>query len=146
MQIVQAGIDDLDLLVPLFEGYRAFYGGAPRPAEAKAFLRDRMELGQSVVLVARDSVAGAGFVQLYPLFSSAAMAEVLVLNDLFVSPEYRRRGLASRLVKAAEDHAKAQGVTRLRLSTQHDNSAAQSLYEAAGWELDLQFRSYNRAL
>ncbi|MEN7536385.1 GNAT family N-acetyltransferase [Aurantiacibacter flavus] len=146
MQIAQAGIDDLDLLVPLFESYRAFYGGQPQPEKARNFLRERMERSQSVVLLAREGEEAGGFVQLYPLFSSAAMADVLVLNDLFVAPKHRRKGLAARLVKAAEEYAVGQGVSRLRLSTQHSNTCAQALYEAAGWELDREFRTYNRAL
>lgn len=146
MEIVQAGIDDLDLLVPLFEGYRAFYGGDPKPQEAHAFLCARIERNQSTVLLARDGPDACGFVQLYPLFSSALMAEVLVLNDLFVAEEHRRKGLAAKLVRAAEEYALERGITRLRLSTQHSNVGAQALYEEAGWELDREFRSYNRAL
>lgn len=146
MEIAQAGIDDLDLLVPLFEGYRQFYGGKPAESEARRFIAERIERSQSIILLAIDGDAGCGFVQLYPLFSSVSMQPLLILDDLFVEKAYRRRGLASQLLQAAEDYARSIGVARLRLSTQHSNAGAQALYEQAGWELDQEFRSYNRAL
>jgi GNAT superfamily N-acetyltransferase len=38
--------------------------------------------------------------QLYPSFSSGAMARIFILNDLFVAPEARRRGAGSALLEA----------------------------------------------
>ena len=147
MVIRQATIADLDALVPLFDAYRRFYGRESDPAGARAFLRDRFVHQQSVIFLARaDDGAAVGFTQLYPSFSSTAMARIFVLNDLFVAPGARRRRVATLLLDAAADHAAATGAVRLTLSTAVDNAAAQSLYRANGWERDEQFLVFQKRL
>jgi hypothetical protein len=78
---------DVDVLVPLFDAYRQFYRQQSDPGGARQFLRARLENKQSVVLPAHIDSVAAGFTQLYPSFSSGAMARIFVLNDLFVVPE-----------------------------------------------------------
>ena len=135
---------DLDLLVPLFEGYRAFYRCAPDTAGARRFLRDRLNASDSVILIAIDdrTAAAIGFVQLYPTFSSLRMARALILNDLYVSEAHRRHGVARRLMDAARSFAEISGVVSLSLETAHDNAKARALYESLGYERDETFLSY----
>jgi len=146
IEVRRAGPDDLEILVPLFDAYRQFYGASPDPSGARAFVGDRLSRGDSTILLASDASGAVGFAQLYPLFASVAMQPALILNDLFVVPEARRAGVGAALVVAAERFAGQSGVTRMRLSTQETNSPAQSLYERLGWEADREFRSYNRVL
>ena len=47
--IRQATISDVDELVPLFDGYRRFYGYASEPDRTRRFLKDRFENNQSVI-------------------------------------------------------------------------------------------------
>ena len=77
-RIVTAGLDHLDLLVPLFDNYRFFYGCRSDQENARKFLSERLTHGESIVLLAIDETrdmhdSGVGFVQLYPSFSSIAM-------------------------------------------------------------------------
>ncbi|CAN0065876.1 unnamed protein product [Phaeothamnion confervicola] len=51
-----------------------------------------------------------------------------------VLPEARRRGLARRLLAAAEEHARRRGAARCRLDVLVGNSAARQLYLSAGYE------------
>ncbi|MFT3896812.1 MAG: GNAT family N-acetyltransferase [Thermomonas sp.] len=133
--IRRASLDDLDAVAPLFADYRVFYAQAHDVAMARAFLRERLERGESVVLLATlADGAPAGFTQLYPMFSSVRAARTWILNDLFVAPSARRRGVANALLDAATAFARAEGAVRLELETTHDNAAAQALYRAAGWE------------
>jgi GNAT superfamily N-acetyltransferase len=56
------------------------------------------------------------------------------IQDIFVLPEHRRRGIASELTKAAEDEARRRGSDRISLSmSQEQNSAAKLLYEKLGY-------------
>ena len=142
----QAGLADLDTLVPLFDGYRQFYGRASDPAGARDFLRARFDHGESALFVAHEGDTALGFTQLYPSFSSVSLARVFVLNDLFVSEHARRKGVASKLMSAASDYAKSLGAVRLTLSTATDNAAAQALYRSAGWKRDEQFFVYHLTL
>lgn len=147
MRIDLATLHDLDALVPLFDGYRQFYGKPSDAAGARDFLTARLRLNESMILLARDEHGAAlGFTQLYPLFSSVRMVRTWLLNDLFVAPAARRQGAAKALLEAAAAHAKKLGAASLSLSTAHDNLPAQALYEALGWQRDMQFREYSLTL
>lgn len=143
----QAVLADIDTLAPLFDAYRQFYGRTSDLSGAHAFLRERFDHGESVVFLAFDAGGQAvGFTQLYPSFSSTAMARIFVLNDLFVQASARQQGVGTRLLAAAADHARSIGAVRLTLSTATTNATAQAVYEAAGWQRDAQFCVYNLAL
>ncbi len=145
--VTRATPADLPLLVPLFDAYRRFYGQAADPAAAAAFLQQRLQRGDSVLLLALDGDGEpAGFVQLYPSFSSVRIARTFILNDLFVVPSQRRRGVARQLLEAAEAQARELGAVSLSLSTAVDNHAAQRLYASAGWVRNTTFEVFRRAL
>jgi ribosomal-protein-alanine N-acetyltransferase len=57
------------------------------------------------------------------------------LDRLAVAPELRRRGLGTGLVAHALARFAAYGVGRVTLTTQHDNTRAQPLYERFGFSL-----------
>ena len=142
-----ATLHDLDALVPLFDGYRQFYGKPSDAQGAREFLTVRLRLNESQILIARDAHGEPlGFTQLYPLFSSVRMVRTWLLNDLFVAAHARRQGVAKALLEAAAVHARKSGVASLSLSTAHDNLPAQALYESLGWQRDTQFREYNLTL
>lgn len=145
-EVRRAQARDLDVLVPLFDAYRQFYGQASDLPRARAFLAERFGRGQSTVFLAVTGGRAAGFVQLYPSFSSTRTAPILILNDLYVAPEARRSGAARALLAAAEAFAKAAGAAGLVLSTGVENRPAQALYEAAGWVRETQFYEYGLRL
>ena len=138
-----ATVHDLDTLVPLFDGYRQFYGKPADVAGARAFLQARFAHHESVILLALDAQgAGLGVAQLYPVFYSVRMVRTYLLNDMFVAPSARRRGVAAALLREAAAHARSLGAASLSLSTALDNAPAQALYESLGWERDRQFCEY----
>jgi ribosomal protein S18 acetylase RimI-like enzyme len=55
------------------------------------------------------------------------------IHDIFVKPEYRRRGVASALMAEAERFARSQGAQRLRLGVLHRNEHARALYVRHGF-------------
>ena len=147
VQIRQATIHDLDVLVPLFDGYRQFYEQGSDLALARRFLTERFAHHESVILLACDpQQRGLGFTQLYPLFSSVRAVRTYLLNDLFVATDARRHGVAKSLMLAAADHAHALGAANLSLTTALDNTPAQALYESLGWQRDRQFCEYGLVL
>ncbi|RZI43274.1 GNAT family N-acetyltransferase [Herbaspirillum sp. HC18] len=146
ISIRQAGMADIDVVAPLFDGYRQFYGQPSDPALARAFVAERMALLESAIFLAQSENGEAlGFTQLYPSFSSVSARRIWVLNDLFVSPAARGQGAGSALLNAAKAHALATGAKRLILSTAHDNPA-QKLYEAHGYVRDRSFYHYSLEL
>jgi GNAT superfamily N-acetyltransferase len=145
--IRRAGVEDVAVLVPLFDGYRQFYGQPPAPERAREFLEARLQRSESMVFIAEDTrgVAG-GFAQLFPLFSSVSLAQSFVLNDLFVAASFRRRGVARALLGGAVDFCRASGAVRVSLSTAVANGPAQSLYQACGWTRQSDYDVYFQKL
>lgn len=143
----QATIRDLDAVAPLFDAYRRFYAQPGDLERARTFLRERFAHHESVVLFARDADGAAlGFTQLYPLFSSVRCVRIYLLNDLFVAPAARRRGVGADLLSAAAEFARANGAASLALSTAADNATAQKLYESLGWKRETGFLEYHLSL
>jgi ribosomal protein S18 acetylase RimI-like enzyme len=142
-----ASIADLELIAPLFDAYRVFYGEPSDIALARKFLFERFQHNQSILFIATQNNDNAiGFTQLYPSFSSVSAARIFILNDLYVAPSARRSGAAARLLKTAENYGRAIGATQLVLSTAVSNEAAQALYIAEGWIRENSFYEYSLSL
>jgi ribosomal protein S18 acetylase RimI-like enzyme len=152
----RAGLEDLDVLAPLFDAYRQFYGLPADRALSREYLRARLSRGESVILLADASAHASahasthaaagrstGFCQLYPTWCSLAAAPIYVLYDLFVSDAARRGGIGRALLKAAAAHARQAGAARMDLSTARTNAPAQALYESLGWRRDEVFLTYS---
>ena len=144
VRTVRAELDDLEALVPLFDGYRRFYRQPADLQGARAFLGERIKRNESVIFLAMLEGAAVGFTQLYPLFSSVSLKRLWVLNDLFVAPEARRSGAGRALLERAERWARETGSKGLTLSTAVTNETAQRLCENAGWTKDEEFIHYHR--
>lgn len=141
--IRSASINDLDALTKLLDGYRQFYQQPSDMDAARNFLRQRMGLGDSFILVSENSEGSlTGFVQLYPGVSTVGLNARWTLNDLFVVPECREKGTGRVLMEAATQLAHDHGVARLILMTQVENERAQHLYESLGWQRNTAFYGY----
>lgn len=56
------------------------------------------------------------------------------IKRIFVSPEYRRQGVASALIQTLEDHAAFCGCKRWILETARDTQDSQKLYLSLGYQ------------
>lgn len=137
---------DMETLVPLFDGYRQFYGRESDLQQVRAFLSARFHQGDSTLFLAEEAESGVGFTQLYPSFSSVSLARIFILNDLFVRESHRGSGVGRLLIAEAVDFARSAGAVRLSLSTGVDNAVAQSLYRGCGWKRDAQFAVYHYSI
>ena len=138
VEVRGATAGDVPLAALLFDAYRVFYGQSSDPPLARRFLGERLERGESAVLLAFDGEPGraVGLSQLYPIFSSVAARPRWLLNDLFVLPEARGRGVGRALLEGARKLAAETGAAGLDLATAPENVAARRLYESTGWERD----------
>jgi ribosomal protein S18 acetylase RimI-like enzyme len=143
LRVVRAASKDLEDIVPLFDGYRQFYGQRSDPSAARAFLGERIKRDESVIYLAYTGPReAAGFTQLYPSFSSVSLKPLWILNDLFVRSDVRRGGVGRALLERARQHAAETGAKGLILSTAVTNKPAQILYESCGWQRDDEFMHY----
>lgn len=142
-----ATIADLEITALLFDAYRQFYGQAPDLVLATRYIRDRMQNGESVILLATNEARQViGFCQLYPSFCSIEAKPVYLLYDLFVAPEARRSGAGTLLLQHAERLAIDKGIARMDLTTAKTNQPAQAAYEALGWVRDEVFYAYSKRI
>jgi len=145
MRIIQATLEHLDLLTPLFVKYREFYGSLPYPDSSRAFLEKRLHRKESVIYLALpddDDGRLLGFCQLYPSFSSLSLKRVWILNDIYVAEDARRQLVADNLMRTAKKMAKETQAVRMRVSTSSDNLVAQKTYESMGFREDSEFKNY----
>lgn len=135
MEIVKASLEHLDLISPLFDAYRVFYGQESDMNVARSFVKARLTNNESVIFLALDSEGrGLGFTQLYPSFSSVSAARTWVLNDLFVADNARKQGVAKRLMNEAKELGLKDNVKGIALETAESNVNAQALYESLGYQ------------
>ncbi len=146
LEVVVAAVEDLDKLVPLVRGYREFYGQKHDAFGERAFIMHRLRTGSSHILLARDDGDALGFAQLFPYFSTVRLEPALILEDLFVEPEARKRGIATALLEAVVAHARSIHAHVMFLETAIDNERAQRVYERNGWTREAHFYKYNAPL
>lgn len=140
------GLDEIEELLPLFLGYRAFYKREPLPEESRAYLRARFQAGDYVGFLARIDGKAVGFAILSRTYSSGVMQPIWLLNDIFVEPSLRKAGVGAALMRRVDDFGRENGAARLDLFTAQDNKTAQSVYERAGWKRDTAFFRYQKTL
>lgn len=131
--ITKATIKDIETLTDLFEGYRIFYRKTPDRAAAEEFLRERLMQVDSEIFLAWEEGQAAGFVQLYPVFSSTRMKRLWLLNDLYIAPDFRGKGLSLLLIDRAKKLALETNACGVLLETEKSNDIGNQLYPRAGF-------------
>lgn len=112
----------------LARGYKDFYQTPTSPQEYEAAWQR---------LLARDGVFGLGAkldgelvgIAHYVLHRSAWAPTVCYLQDLFVAPEIRGKGVARALIDAVAAAAREAGAARFYWQTMQDNTVARALYD-----------------
>ncbi len=143
IEILNATQEHIEDVAALFDAYRVWYGKESDPDGARNYITQRLRHNECVIFVAKSDGAAAGFVQLYPMFSSISMGPVWVLNDLFVAEAHRQNGIGTLLLETATEFGRETGALRLHLETALDNHGAQKLYESKGWKKDVEFFCYS---
>jgi ribosomal protein S18 acetylase RimI-like enzyme len=142
-KIRKATLEDLEALSHLFDGYRIFYKLESDLGAGLSFLIERMTNKESEIFISfEETGAMTGFVQLYPIFSSTRMKRSWLLNDLFVHPTYRGRGISKALLTEVQAFAQASNSSGLILETAKTNAIGNNLYPAAGFVLDEEHNYY----
>jgi len=110
------------LVEPVEEGYRTWL---------------EREIGRrgAVILVAEEDLEIVGYA--YGTLEARNWSELLdacgKLNDVYVNPSARRRGIARQLIESMLIELKALGAPRVVLSSADGNRAAQQLFASVGF-------------
>ncbi|MGH2937779.1 MAG: GNAT family N-acetyltransferase [Solirubrobacterales bacterium] len=125
--------EEFETLLPLIAAYQHFYEVDEIDNERNRFFFRRFlaPSGDGELLAARDeSGTILGYACLYWHFSSLAAVETVLMNDLFVAPGTRGRGIGRALIEASRAVARRRGAAWLEWATAPDNHTAQRLYDS----------------
>jgi ribosomal protein S18 acetylase RimI-like enzyme len=89
--------------------------------------------GKGRVFTARIEGKVVGMVLLLFTISTAEGAPVAWLEDFVVDPQFRGKGVGTKLLKCALSHAKTKGFRRVTLLTDWNNLTAARLYQREGF-------------
>lgn len=128
---------DAEPIAHLYEElHEAEWGGNPPfPIAFEAFLDEvrtvlASDATRIVVATSGGTVIGTARVEL----ASRPYGPIAEIRRVVVTQAFRRRGVATRLMAAAEEAARALGTGNLRLSVVSSNQDARRLYERLGYE------------
>jgi GNAT superfamily N-acetyltransferase len=125
--------EEFETLLPLISAYQRFYEVDDVDADRNRFFFRRFLAPSEVglLLAARDEAGTIlGYACLYWHFSSLQALETVLMNDLFVAPEARRRGIGRALIEATAEVARERAAAWVEWSTAPDNHTAQRLYDS----------------
>jgi ribosomal protein S18 acetylase RimI-like enzyme len=127
-----ASAADASVFGRLLHAFNAEFGASTPDAELIAERAEPLiETGEVTVLFA--GAGPGGFAQLR--FRTSVYTGVLdaYLEELYIVPERRGRGVGRALLEAAMEHARQRGAARIDLNTSVNDIAARALYESAGF-------------
>ena len=143
MIVRRATSEDLEQLATLFDEYRQFYGSSSNIPQSLDFLSQRLSNQQTVIFIHIKDDFITGFVILYHGFNSVACSGYYILDDVYVSPRFRRQGSAKQLIDTAILFARHEKALRITLETQKNNFHSHQLYEQMGFVKDEEFQTYH---
>jgi GNAT superfamily N-acetyltransferase len=87
---------------------------------------------QGAMFIARENGAAVAFATVDWKWSSLKGARIGYLEDLFVAPEARGRGIADALIQACARRCRELGMPAMEWLTAPDNKRAQEVYDRTG--------------
>jgi GNAT superfamily N-acetyltransferase len=121
----------VELLGYLFKQERDFSPATTKQRRALEIILAQPAMGRLFVLTRGAKILG--MVSLLFTISTAEGGKAAWLEDLVVRPDHRDKGLGTRLLRAAVDWARKEGLTRITLLTDTDNAHARRLYMRHGF-------------
>lgn len=123
-----------------FELARTFYAHEKLPFDSAAMqnilaqLWDQPQRG--AVFLAKADGHAIGYLVLTHCFSLEFGGGYVLLDEIFVLPDHRGRGIGRRLLDYAADYSRAQGSDVLRLEVKFENLKAKQVYEKFGFQAE----------
>ncbi len=136
MRLERVSPDSVGRILPLLAAYQRYYRTEPDEARHREHftwvLADPSVAVQFVAL--EESLGPIGFATLYFPWSSVTAGSYCLLNDLYVDPASRGRGVGRALIERCRRYAFDAGYASLEWQTEQSNTEAQQLYDRMGAE------------
>jgi GNAT superfamily N-acetyltransferase len=118
-------------------------GGEPLPEAFKDQIRELVESGNLEVIGARTEERTAGVAVLAYRLNVSVAGLFASIEDLYVRPESRRRGVGRALLEAVAQRCRVRGVSYVEAQVEDDEAAA--FYSALGYETEPGVRVFSRS-
>ena len=115
--IKKATVADSAKIGEVFDLYRQFYKKIPNKTLSIEYIKERLSNKESTIFFVEVNNICMGIVQLYITFDSLELAKKIVLYDLFVKSEYRKKGIGRMLMNASKNFAEKNNISGIELST-----------------------------
>ena len=128
----RAGPADAEIVGRLLHDFNSeYHDPTPGPEALAERMRELIPAGDAIVLLVGDEPRGLAVLR----FRKALWTRALdcYLEELYVVPGSRGRGLGRALMEAAIEAARGEGAAHMDLGTSEDDVAARRLYESLGF-------------
>lgn len=96
--------------------------------------------------VALENGLAAGFAQFFEGYAGLDAATIIYIENIYVKPQARGRGIAEELFKHVEKEARGRGCVRMDWVTLKENTGSQKFYEKLGAGPDAKWLTYRHYL
>jgi ribosomal protein S18 acetylase RimI-like enzyme len=132
IQVRRAAVEDAPDIARLLHDFNLeFTEPTPPVEELTATVRALLAAGEIAVLVPGEGPDGLALLRFRPSLWSAGLESHL--QELYVAPPLRGRGIGRALLEAAIEYARERGADYLDLNTGETDTAARALYESMGF-------------
>ena len=135
IQYRKLSAEDRDQWQELYDGYLDFYETVLTQA-AKDLVWERLISGAIQGLVAEADGHLVGISHFHFQISTWVEVSNCYLEDLFVDPAHRGKGIARALITTIEKAAKSAGCSEMYWITRATNATAQALYDQVATKTD----------
>jgi ribosomal protein S18 acetylase RimI-like enzyme len=122
-----AAVEDINLLLPQVRADPSQHQGT------LADLRTIVESNWTSMIVAKDESRIIGMATVHIVNNMGK--RLAHVDDVVISDAYRRRGLATKLMRELVNVAKSRGVSQVRLTSRSARVAANKLYQQMGFKI-----------
>lgn len=132
MPVRRAGVAEAPAVGRMLDDFNTEFGDpTPGPRFLAKRVAELIAAGELTVLLVGDGPDGVAVLRLRPTLWSKRNEGYL--EELYVTPEMRGRGLGRALLEATLDTAREAGCDRIDVATGETDTAARALYERLGF-------------
>ncbi|MGE5857967.1 MAG: N-acetyltransferase family protein [Solirubrobacterales bacterium] len=133
VEVRPAAEQEIEELLPLMRAYCDFYESSPPDDGLTEMARTLInDPSQGAMFIARAGGRAVGYATVDWKWSMLKAARIGYLEDLFVDPDNRGRGIADALIQACADRCRELGMPAMEWLTAPDNKRAQNVYDRTG--------------
>lgn len=132
--IQKAGESDFPQIVELFKEFSIFQNMPEKMENSLERLQQEQEFFNCFIAKNNNSQVVGYATWFYGYFTWSGKS--IYMDDLYVKPEFRGKGIGSRLMQEVIAQGKSAGCHKLRWQVSHWNSQAIAFYTRMGAEID----------